>query len=321
VNRIIKITLLLLGILAIFIIIATLRLPNDTYLWREIHNTGHTPLFGFLSLLILGLLFVFWEERVKHRLTFYIVAFIITIALGLGLEIYQIPGPGDADIFDFIRDVAGASSFLLFFMAIDHAYLTLRERNWKIRRILISVTALLILAAAFTPLVLWSAAYIERNHKFPVILNSEYILESKFISCRNAVFNSVPAPSAWTGKKGHVGKIKFGNGAYPSISLNEIYGDWRNFEMLKISIFSTRTDTININMRIDDTHYNQEIRDRFNRIIGVKPGINEIVIELNDVRKAPSSRQMDMSEIKKIMLFGSKAEAGDSIYIDDFRLE
>ncbi len=110
--------LLLLGFCSTLLIFFKLELPGDTYLWREIINTGHTPLFGILSLLILGLCFLTIGKKISNQYIHYLIALIATTSIGIITEIIQIYGPGDADISDLIRDILGAVSFLGFYMVL-----------------------------------------------------------------------------------------------------------------------------------------------------------------------------------------------------------
>jgi hypothetical protein len=315
-----KITLLSLGIVAIFVIIATLKLPDNSFLWREIHNAGHTPLFGSLSLLILGILFIVYKKRNYRRIKLYIASFIIATFLGLALEIYQIPGPGDADIVDLIRDIAGALSFLLIFSFFDKNF-DYHNKKHQMGRLTFLFVGIFILFCAVLPTILWSMSFINRDNEIPTLLNFNSVWERAFIKTQSATIEILAAPTTWREGTGQVGKLTFGNGTYPGFGIAEPYPDWSDYRFLRFAVYSTLSDSINISIRIDDAHHNQKYTDRFGRMLTIAPGNNDIRINLDDIESAPKGRKMDMKKIKLVLLFGSKSLKGDSLYFDNFHLE
>jgi hypothetical protein len=56
IKKIPALIILTIVIIGAILLIFTLKLPHDTYLWRETQNLGHTPLFGIVAISILGIL-------------------------------------------------------------------------------------------------------------------------------------------------------------------------------------------------------------------------------------------------------------------------
>ena len=67
---------------AVFEIIEKVAIPGHTYFWREIHNLGHTPLFGVVAVVILQLSKLFFDLPEERYPRHYIVAFIIASGMG-----------------------------------------------------------------------------------------------------------------------------------------------------------------------------------------------------------------------------------------------
>jgi hypothetical protein len=310
-----------LGVLGVFLVLFKLRLPFNTLLWREVHNTGHTPLFAIMALSILGLLSRSRGMRPKPIIYRYLQAFVITLALGAGLEIYQIWGPGDPDIMDFTRDVAGAFPALAVAMYFDKDLYWKRNPGNRKWRYFLLAGAVIIWLSAFVPVGLWGAAYLEREALFPNILNFESTLDMKFAKTRNARLKIVEPPAGWRLNSDKVGKLTFLDGDYPGLAIREPHPDWSGYRFLKIDLFSMEPDSVRLVIRIDDSHHNGAFHDRFNRAIFVGPGANEIMIPLEDIRNGPTGRETDMTAIKNVILFSSRRKKESSLYIGNLRLE
>jgi hypothetical protein len=309
-----------LGVLAVYLILAFLKLPNYSILWLEIHNTGHTPLFGLLALFILGIS-LSHIKSIHHRLVHYIIAFFLSSFCGLLLEIWQIWGPGDADIIDLVRDIAGAFSFLAIYSMFDVGWGGVRDRLLTGRKILVGSLGVLVLIGALTPLAFWTTAYIMRNRNFPEIIAFESPIERKFARVQNASFNIVDSPAAWKEKRGRVGMLVLKKSPYPGIAVREPYPDWSGYRNLKLEVYLAYSKPLNCTLRIHDIRHNDDYHDRFNGPVSLIPGPNEITIRLSDVRKAPEKRMMNMKAIRSLMLFAHEAVPACTLYIANIRLE
>lgn len=311
---------MLLGVATVYLILLFLKLPNYSILWREIHNTGHTPLFGLLALFILGLS-INHLKNIHRRWIHYLIAFFMALMLGLLLEIWQIWGPGDADIIDLIRDMAGAFSFLAFFSLFDVGFGDTRQKILTKWKLMVAALASMVLALALTPLTLWTTAYILRNKDFPEIVAFESQIERKFVRAQNASFGIVDAPPAWDGEHGRVGRLIIRKGLYPGIAIREPYPDWSGYRNLRLDIYLACPESLRCTLRIHDARHNNNYHDRFNGAINLTPGVNEINVNLADVRKAPDKRLMNMKEIKSLMLFAHEYLPACTLYIANIRLE
>jgi hypothetical protein len=307
-------------IVGAILIIFTLKLPHDTYLWRETQNLGHTPLFGVVAVAILGILTALKGETTKNRLLHYLLAFIGASILGLSVEIAQIWTPGDADIVDFARDVAGELSFLGFYMLLDSKMVPLLfGHRW--RKLTILGTATIILAAATYPVASLAMAYYDRNHAFPQIIDFEHRWEKSFLKIRNVTWERVDNTLNWTDSHGSkIALTTFYQVTYPTLFIEEPYPNWAGYDTLSFGVYSKQDTTIKLTISIEDARHNTKFEDRFNLNFKVMPGPNQINIPLEDIKNAPSKRKMDMNAIRAIHIFAYKPANPFSVYFDNFRL-
>jgi hypothetical protein len=74
-------------------------------------------------------------------------------------------------------------------------------------------------------------------------------------------------------------------------------------------------------IRINDAAHDNRYADRFNRQVVIRPGVNRVVIPLDDVRRAPNRREMDMRHIRQIIVFGYRVTAPTHVYLGPIRLD
>jgi hypothetical protein len=67
--------------------------------------------------------------------------------------------------------------------------------------------------------------------------------------------------------------------------------------------------------------HDSEFSDRFNRRIILKPGLNHISINLEDIRKSPATRPMDMGNVTRICFFATGIAKPVTVYLDNIRLD
>lgn len=316
------IVMIFLAIAAIIFILLKFNLPGNTFFWREIHNFGHIPLFGIMAALILNLSFIFLQTIIQKRYLHYILAFCITVMLGVILEFIQISGPRDADIGDIWRDIIGALIFLGIYLIYDSKMTDLFSIMKKRVKTIVIIGLLILITLSILPAVIWGGAYLYRDWNFPTICGFESILENKFFRYQNAILEITTPPEGWLGiKSEHAGRLTFMPAKYPGLNIEEPYPDWTEYGVFCISIYSELENPVALYFRIDDLHYNQTWEDRFNYSFTVLPGYNQIDISIEEIRQGPVNRKMDMTAIANILLFAHNPLDTFSVYIDDIILK
>jgi len=312
--------LLLTAFVLLFVILNTLRLPNTTHLWREIHNAGHTPMFGILALILLGFSRMLLKSRLKKRVSHYLLAFFAASFLGALSEILQIFEPRDADIWDLVRDIVGIIAFLCGYKVFEDY----RNQHFDLHRwnvFVPFVTAVILLVGAVTPSILWIGAYSQRNSNFPSIMDFESPLQSMYVTLNSARLDRYARPSDFLAARGkNVGRVEFQPSIYSDFIIEEPVSDWSDYDYLSMDLYSANDTTIQIAVRIEDRHHNRHYEDRYNAVINLEPGSHTISIDLNDIETAPETRQMDMTQMHIIHLFTVGINSPVNIMIDNIRL-
>lgn len=317
-----KIVLMIAVISTALIVLEKFKMPLNTFFWNSVFDFGHIPLFGVISIALLGLSQAVLKRHFSNPMMHYLLAFCLTGLLGLTTEIIQYFTPRDADLWDIVNDGIGAFCFLSFYLTLDRRVSnTKMALNHKLKYF-IRLTVFLLGLGLLTPTVIWVSAYVNRDLSFPVICTFESPWEQKFIFTNNTRIKIVPSPFDQNrSEKNHVGQLILDKRGRASFIIDEPYPDWTGFENFSFIVYSKQSEVINLEFRINDRTHNYSDNDRFNRTLTIKPGINNIVIPLEEIKMAPDSRVMDMSNIKLMILFTGHSIDSLDIFLDDFRLE
>jgi len=303
-----------LAVLGLMAVLANVQIPYDTIFWVEFQNTGHTPFFGVISLLLLGISRQSLGLRFKSRLFHYLLAFGATALLGLISEYIQISGPRDADVWDFARDLAGAVSFLGLYGWWE------RSLSKRIR-ITMAATGTCVLVASVIPLAYWSTAHLFRNASFPIICDFESYWTSRFVSAKDGELQVIENPAGWDSGGKRVAEIKYEPANFSELVVREPYPDWRGYQSLHFDVFSMEDTSVALTVRIEDIAHGGDYSDRFNAALSIHAGLNQVVIPLEDIERAPATRKMAMCSIKAIRVFASGLSNELTLYVDNIRLE
>ena len=279
-------------------------------LWTQVFfDSLHVPVFGLIAVGI----FVLWRpgDPWAGRA---LVALGAACTLGLLSEIAQIATSRDASVKDFVVDCLGAAGSLGLAIA-----LTPRRGLSLARRALAAILGLILLGWALAPLAHVSAAYLERNARFPVIFDADNTFGRKLMRLQNARYRVVPA----AGNRQVHAEVTFLDAPWPGVAFHDLAPDWASYESLVVDLAVDGRAPLRINLRVHDQAHrqNQRFGDRFNRNYDLPPGRHELEIKLGDIRRAPQSREMDMTAIAELIIFGSESDAGRSFRLYGIRLE
>jgi hypothetical protein len=314
--------LLVLALVAIIGFLHLFRLPENSRFWKAIGDTGHVPIFGLMAIILLVLSYKLIGYRIDRPVLHYLLAFLISILVGTVSEIIQIFGPREADIGDLGRDIAGAAAFLGIYYLIDSRVEKQRSRLGNRGRRLIWVGSVVVLIGALYQLGFVTTAYLKRDEAFPLICSFDAAWEKAFWIKHDTDIKVVNPPEKWRRTdNNHVGELTFDTVTYPGFHIQEPYPDWRDYNFLLFDIYSDLDTTVGIYFRLHDIHHNKDYNDRYNNHFFIKPGLNQILIPLADIRNAPKERKMDMSLIRTFGIFAYRPPQPFTIYLDNFRLK
>jgi VanZ family protein len=275
-----------------------------TYASRTIENAGHTPLFFLLTM---GLLFVLRDDRRFGGVRLYAVAGLIGASAGFLSEVIQRPLARDASWEDVGADAIGVLLALATYAMFEkHSPL----RRWH--RFAAFVVAISCVAIFLTPLVRMARAYVHRNGQFPVLADFHSRIEL-YWTLSVGVNREIVDDSL---------EVQFGAEEFPGVAFHEPVPDWRGYKILAIDVENPDAEPLKLVVRVHDRRHNRMFNDRFNRNFTLAAAERRILrIPLEDIRKGPRDRLMDMAHISDITLFKGTSGGSLRLRIHSLRLE
>ena len=309
--------LLLLAALAALLFFGDV--PERTRFWEALFDAGHAPLFGAMALIVRSLLRR--ETGPGGAAASSASAFGVTLILAAGSEAVQHLQPHrDVSVTDFLRDAAGAGAFLL----LDAAW---RARRGPGRAALSAgarvAVAVVLLVAAVGELIYTTALYLARDRAFPTLYNLDGSWwERPFIVTGENVLSPgrTPGPTGAV-DVGPLARLDLKPGLYSGLTFDEPYPDWSGRRQLAFAVVSDLDRPLELVIRVHDAAHDQRYADRFNRQLRIEPGVNRIAIPIEDIRRAPDRREMDLGRIRGIVIFVYKLERPLHLYLGPLHLE
>ncbi len=297
------------------------REPERTRFWGAFYHAGHVPLFGLVAVSLLGLFGSRGVSLASPRPWW--AAFALAVALGGTTEVLQIFQAGrDASVWHFLRDVAGAASFLLVLATVGWTWGRGSLIRSAGRRALVGLAVVAMLGAAGFNLAATIVAYGERDTALPTLFALDGAWwERSFVETHDSVLTPHARPAHMTVPfDGPLARLDLNPGTYPGLVLDEPYPDWRWARSLVLTFVSDLDAPLPLSIRVEDARHDNRFADRFNRQFLIHPGVNRVVIPLDDVRRAPDRRQMDMRHIRQIIVFSGRLTAPTHVFIGPLRL-
>ncbi|MCM2271617.1 MAG: VanZ family protein [candidate division Zixibacteria bacterium] len=319
-TRKIQITLLIVLVLLLAIVVIFLEMPERTRFWMELFTAGHTLVFGLSSLAFLQLSVILLSGRINSRLTHYLVAFIAAAAVGVATEVIQHYVGRDCELADFLRDLLGAAAFLCVAMTFDSG-LTWDFPSGRTVRMIVRIAAPVLILSIFWPALNWGGSYLYRDSRMPILISYDSPITRKFIRPSNCRLEITDPPVEWRSQLDKVVKLTFLPAIYPGVMFREMSPDWSGYREMQFGLFSERPDTFALELRINDRHHVDRYSDRFNTVLKVTPGFNQVSIPLEKLRAAPQGREMDLREMGTIILFASRPTDSFTVYLSELRLK
>ena len=312
----------LLATLVVMVLVLTFgALPDINLFWREVQNSGHTILFVMIAILVLLLLRDTAKFFSQKSFKLYIAAFFISLLIGVTIELVQLITHSDASKIDVVRDLAGIIIGLGLYATTDPELKACGLKSEKrIRAGIITLTFCVFIASMF-PLAFLSAAYVQRETAFPVVVDLTANWTRPFLRLKNAVINLPESMKVIVDGEDQLTRIDFKRGTYPGVSIIETYPDWSTYKVLTIIIYSNLIQSFDLTLRIHDDKHNYAYSDRFNATQTINNGSNYFRILLEDIKNSPSNREMNMTRIKELILFSAQPAEGLHFYVGKMRLE
>ena len=302
--------LYLLLLLMVAAALLFLRLPvPPTYMGRTIENAGHTPLFFLITL---GVLYAArghsWFDHGRFAVArLYLFGLLAGVGAGFLSEVIQRPLRRDASWEDVFADAVGAVSALAVYALFDRRS---QVRRWhRVLALAVIVTSLTVYVA---PIVNMTRAYLHRNGEFPVLANFHSRLEL-FWTVSIGVRREIVDDSLL---------IDFVAEDFPGLSFHEPVPDWRGFTTLVLDVQNPAAEPLKLGVRVHDRKHNHQYNDRYNHHFDLAAGERKTLrISLEDIRRGPRTRLMDMQQISDITLFRGAPSGSRQVRVLGMRLE
>ena len=302
--------LLFIGLLLLVLSFTTPLADETPGFIKETWQLGHVLMFYALVYSAFPLI----VGRTKSASWLVVVILLSSLVLGLAIEFLQIYVGREFSLRDIVLDLLGA------LLAIS--VLTWQKKlpvSKKMAAFIMSGSALLGLYG-ISPFVLTVVDEIHMHRQFPRLCDFESPLEA-----RRWKGNVSRVRFPGTNSANRVLKSEFKTTRYSGISLKSFVRDWTSYESLVFDAFVPHQQPLRLTIRIhDNKHYSRghgNYHDRYNQQLELSPGWNQVRVSLEDVRNAPSGRQMDMHNISRIGIFTSGLAKTRLLYLDAFRLE
>ena len=295
--------LLILFVLAGLLLFLPLPIA-PTYAGRTLEDAGHTPLFFLVTL---GVIFTLRDHARIRGAWLYALAGVVGISAGFLSELIQMPLARDASWEDAAADAVGAILAL--------AVYALFQRRTKLQlwqQLGALVLALSCIAIFLAPIVRMMRAYVHRNGQFPVIADFHSRIEL-YWTLSIGVNREIVDDAL---------EVELVSDLFPGVSFHEPVPDWRGYRTLIIDLENPDAERLNLGVRVHDGQHRKAFNDRFNRRFELKAGERRTLrIPLEDIRKGPRQRLMDMAHISDITVFRGDPAGSHHLRIYSVRLE
>ncbi|MGH8249522.1 MAG: hypothetical protein ACREVI_02295 [Steroidobacteraceae bacterium] len=271
-------------------------LPPPPIAFRVLNDFAHAPVFGAFTVVIFELLrrrttWPAWADTLS--------ALVLAVVAGGIVELIQ-PLLGRTGEFpDLATDAFGAAAGLAI------AALLSPRRHW-IHAIVLLVAA----SAVLKPVVGMSLAYGERHRQFPALLEMSSRFDRFFLSSDGIRIATVLLPEKWRREGDPLSlELRMRGRELPSLTHAEPAQDWRGYTRLMVDLTNPDARPLALTLRVHDRAHDNETSDRFNhRFVLAGETRTVLAIPLDRVRQAPTSRELDLSRIAGVMLFGRKEQ-------------
>ncbi|MGM0766796.1 MAG: succinyl-CoA synthetase subunit beta [Pseudomonadota bacterium] len=279
--------------------------PLDRALW----DLGHLIFFGLATYAVQP-----WRWLQGWRL--WLTVTIVVLAIGITIELLQSGLERQEDWRDVLRNQMGSWLVLAW-----HPILTAGSRHRSPNR------ALALISLALVAFELGAAGVVavrqyEINSQLPQLYDFAHEHPTRF--WRGPVSPS-PLHSRNNERAGRQSlEISLNTKLYSGASLDNLPADWRGYDQLRVSLFNPHDHSFTMTMRINDVAHERNANtysDRFNTQLELEPGQNSFTLSLDTIREAPRTRNMDMSDIRRLGIFVIRLPQPRTVYLTELRLD
>lgn len=305
----------------LLLILAFGNLSGRSLLSDDVFDFGHVPLFALLALAALRIARLRAPGMPARRAWW--TAFGVVAALGVATELLQFFQPDRKPSFvDFARDLAGGGGALLCLAAFPRLAGGSTWASTPAAKRLSVLIAFVLIAVASLQLATTLGVLAARQHAMPTVaaLDGSW-WERRIVSAGGDATLTPGArpPSLARDITGPFARLDLRPSTYPGLGIDQPYPDWRGYRFLTFTVVSDLD--VPLTLRVNDVQHDNRFDDRFNGTLTIRPGVNHVAIPLDVIRRAPKGREMDLAQIRTVLLFAYQPPAPVRVYLSPFRLE
>ncbi len=282
------------------------NLPSQHFFWASLRDSSHAWVFFQFNLLLLHL----FKDTIRQRPAAIFAITLFAFVTGIVVELVQPAFGRQASLLDAWYDLTGCCA-----AACWHLRHTLLRRFWA------TTLATLLLSSSLVQPLIYGLELNQQQQRLPTLISFATPLHRLYWQASSHTHIAIiDAPAAWRDAPEKVAKIDLLGGQYPGIRIGQFHPDWRTYASLHIQVWHAGPAPLPLNLRIHDARHNQQYEDRFNRRITLPPGASEIVIALDEIRRAPNQRKMDLAALQSLGIFIAQPAEPLKFYLGNISL-
>ena len=278
---------------------------------KSFWDLGHVVYFGIFSYILHS--YYLGKKPNATATRGFCFVFCVVFVAGLAVEVAQMGMRGDrsADIFDLLRDLLGCIlTYIFVIMPILH-----KRRLQAVIRVL----AIGLLAIALWPITEDLIDEYIAMRQFPVLSD----FETPFEKYRWEDVRRLREERGIVRHGAKSARVQLTTEKYSGISLFYFPKDWRGYNQLHFSLNNPTAHEVEIHYRIHDSSHKKNgnaYDDRFNQKSALKPGWNDLTVSMEEVRKSPKGRMMDLGSIEGFGFFVVEQDVPQTLFLDNVYL-
>lgn len=179
------------------------------------------------------------------------------------------------------------------------------------------VFSVVAMAVLFIPFITLAVDRVQSLREFPVLANFERPVGVAYWS-GDVSIDSAPQRSD------NALKVELSTARYSGFSFEHFPADWRSYSHLHFELFNPGEQSLTMVLRLHDAWHHQSglaYGDRYNVRFQAEPGWNQYRFSMDDIRQAPTKREMDINRMQTLGIFTMNLPQPITLYFDNFRLE
>lgn len=274
-------------------------------LFKAAWNLGHILFFALLMLAV-------QPQQWFSGWRLWLVVSAVVIVVGVAIEWLQGNVGRQSDWHDIFRNLIGT------WLALAWMKRPSANTRKAIVRWLLRLTAVVLLVAELKAVADVAQLQYRISHQLPTLYD----------------FSASEPSLYWRGNvhrtKDHASgedfslRVNLGTNFYAGAALDNLPGDWREYDALQVAIYNPEATTLEMTLRVNDVVHDRSkssYSDRYNTRLPLDPGLNRFRIPLSEIRNAPQTRTMDMHEIRRLVIFTTQLKQARQIYLLQLALD